>query len=314
MALHPQCKSFLDLLAAGGGKPMEQLPVPEARAMAHMIDELGGPVQEVAQIENRRIPGPVGAIPLRIYRPALGTLPALVFFHGGGFVICDLETHDRQCRALANAAGCAVIAVDYRLAPEHKFPAAPEDAYAATRHVYEHAAELGIDPDRLAVGGDSAGANLATVVALTARDRGGPPLRFQLLIYPVVQAEDDSASMREFGSSHFLTRELMDYFFEMYLTSPAERRLPQVSPIYAEVRGLPPAMVMTAECDPLRDQGEAYGRKLQAAGVAVELKRYAGMIHPFVSLAGIIDEGRTAIADAGMALRQALNSTTAANV
>jgi acetyl esterase len=312
MPIHPQCRSFLDLLAAGGGKPLEQLPVAEARTTAQMLNEFGGPVEQVARVENLMIPGPAQPIPVRVYRPSLARpLPALVFFHGGGFVICDLETHDRQCRTLANASGCVVIAVDYRLAPEHRFPAAPEDAYAATRHVWAHATELGVDPDRIAVGGDSAGGNLATVVALMARDRGGPPLRFQLLIYPAVDVDDDSPSMREFGSDHFLTRELMDYFFAQYLTSAAERRVPYVSPLHADVRGLPPAMVMTAECDPLRDQGEAYARKLEAAGVPVDLKRYEGMIHPFFSLGGIIDAGRVAMADAASALRQALGTREA---
>ena len=191
MALHPQCKAFLDMLAAAGGKPLEQLPLAEARLVPRALIEFGGPEEHVARVEDRVIPGPAQPIPVRIYWPVLAdNLPALMFFHGGGFVICDLDSHDRQCRSLANASGSVVVAVDYRLAPEHTFPAAPDDAYAATRYVAEHSAEFGIDPNRLAVVGDSAGGNLATVVALMARDRGGPALRFQLLIYPVVDFDD----------------------------------------------------------------------------------------------------------------------------
>ena len=315
MALHPQCKAFLDMLAAAGGPPLEQLPLDEARKLPYQMIDAGGPEEPVAQVDTRVIPGPV-PIPIRVYRPTLDQdLPALVYFHGGGFVICNLDTHDRLCRNLANASGAVVVSVDYRLAPEHKFPAAAEDAYAATCYVAEHAAEFGVDPNRIAVGGDSAGGNLATVVALMARDRGGPSLKFQLLIYPVVDVDDDSPSMREYGHDHFLTRESMDWFIESYIGREEDRRSPYASPWYAsDLRGLPAAMVITAECDPLCDQGEAYARKLQSAGVPVVLKRYEGMIHPFFSLAGIIDAGRTATADAASAVRQALNAAAPANV
>src|SRR6185295_2919525 len=219
------------------------------------------------------------------YRPeAKETLPVLIYFHGGGFVICSLDTHDGECRRLANASGCAVISVDYRLAPENKYPAAAEDAYAATEYIAEHAAEFGIDPQRIAVAGDSAGGNLATVVATLARDRGGPLLKFQLLIYPLVDFADNSPSMQEYAKDYFLTRESMDWFTDCYLPNRAAARQPSASPKNAEdVRGLPPAMILTAEFDPLRDQGEAYARKLKSAGVPVELKRYDGMIHAFFS-------------------------------
>jgi acetyl esterase len=310
MALHPQCKAFLEIVASHGGPPLQQLPIAEARAMPRLMIEFAGPEEAVARVEDRQIPGPDQPVPIRIYRPVVsGTLPVLMYFHGGGFVICDLDSHDRLCRSLANASGCAVIAVDYRLAPEHKFPAAPEDAYAATRHVAEHADAFGIDAKRIAVGGDSAGANLATVVALMARDRGGPALRFQLLIYPVTDFADESSSMREYAKDHFLTREQLDWFIAQYVASDADRYVPYASPLYArDVRGLPPAMMITAECDPLRDQGEAYARKLQMAGVPVELKRYEGMIHPFVSLGGVVDAGREAIAEAAAAVRAALDA------
>jgi acetyl esterase len=316
MALHPQCKAFLDMLAAAGGPPLESLPLDEARKVPYMMIDAGGPEEPVAQVDTRIIPGPAQPLPVRVYRPSLAQdLPALVYFHGGGFVICNLDTHDRLCRNLANASGSVVVSVDYRLAPEHKFPAAAEDAYAATRYVAEHAGDFGVDAHRIAVGGDSAGGNLATVVALMARDRGGPTLKFQLLIYPVVDFDDDSPSMREYGQNHFLTHESMAWFAASYFATAADRRAPYASPWYAsDLRGLPAAMVMTAECDPLCDQGEAYARKLQSAGVAVEVKRYDGMIHPFISLAGIVDGGRTAIADAASAVRQALTANAPANV
>jgi acetyl esterase len=308
VALDPQCKAFLDMLAAAGGPPVEQLPLAEARAQSMAAIPLGCPAEAVARVEDRTVPGPDGAIQVRLYHPDPSRpLPALIYFHGGGFVLCNLETHDRECRALANAAGCAVIAVEYRLAPEHRFPAAPEDGYAATHHVAAHPGEFGIDATRLAVGGDSAGGTLATVVALMARDRGGPPLVFQLLVYPQTDMtlEDDSASMREFGRNHFLTLEAMQWFREQYFARPEDARHPYASPLLADVTELPPATIMTAECDPLRDQGEAYARKLEAAGVHVELRRYPGAIHLFFNLGGIVDAGRTALADAAAALRRA---------
>ena len=317
MALHPQCKAFLDMLAAAGGPPLETLPLDEARKVPHMMIDAGGPEQPVAEVDTRIISGPVRPIPVRVYRPTADQdLPALVYFHGGGFVICNLDTHDRLCRNLANESGCVVVAVDYPLSPEHKFPAAVEDAYAATRYVAEHATEFGVDSSRIAVGGDSAGGNLATVVALMARDRGGPPLKFQLLIYPLVDFDDTSSpSMREYENDHFLTREFMDWCFESYMGSKEDRRAPHASPWYAsDLHGLPAAMILTAECDPLRDQAEAYARKLQSAGVAVELKRYEGMLHPFVSLSGIIDAGRAAITDSASAVRQALTAKAPASV
>jgi acetyl esterase len=316
MALHPQCKSFLDMLAAAGGPGLNELPLDEARKVPYQMIELGCPEEEVAQVDTRVIPGSV-EIPVRVYRPSLATdLPVLMFFHGGGFVICNLDTHDRTCRSLANASGCVVVSVDYRLAPEHKFPAAAEDAYGATRYVAEHASEFGIDPRRIAVGGDSAGGTLATVVAMMARDRGGPALRFQLLVYPVTNfTEHATQSERDYGKGFFLDEELMDWFADQYFATEADRHLPYGSPLKAsDLRNLPPAMVMTAECDPLCDQGEAYAEKLRSAGVAVELKRYDGMIHPFLSLAGIVDAGRDAIKDSAAAVRQALNVPTPAGV
>jgi len=307
MALHPQCKAFLDQLAAGGGRPLHELSPAEARERA-MPPELAGPEQPVHQVENRKVPGDGGLIPVRVYRPSPASpLPALMYFHGGGFVLGGLDMVDRTCRALANASGCVVISVDYRLAPEHPFPAAADDAFAATQFVAEHASDFGVDPSLLAVGGDSAGGNLATVVALRARDAGGPPLAFQLLVYPLVDFTDhDSGSMREYGEGHFLTSPIMDYFADHYLPPGVDRRQPWVSPLKATLAGLPPAAVLTAECDPLRDQGEAYASRLRDAGVTAGLKRYDGMIHPFFGLGGIIDGAREAVADASAALKAAL--------
>jgi len=307
MALHPQCKAFLDQIAASGGRPLNELSPAEARANA-MPPELAGPEQPVHRVENRKVPGDGGLIPIRVYRPSPASpLPALIYFHGGGFVLGGLDMVDRTCRALANGSGCVVISVDYRLAPEHPFPAAADDAFAATQFVAEHASDFGIDPSLIAVGGDSAGGNLATVVALRARDAGGPPLAFQLLVYPLVDFTDhDSGSMREYADGHFLTRPIMDYFADHYLPPGVDRRQPWVSPLKANLAGLPPASVLTAECDPLRDQGEAFAERLKQAGVQTALKRYDGMIHPFFGLGGIFDGAREAVADASAALKAAL--------
>ena len=306
MALHPQCKAFLDQIAASGRPPLHELSPAEARANV-MPAELAGPEQPVHRVENRRIPGDGGLIPIRVYYPReAAQLPALVYFHGGGFVLGGLDSHDRTCRALANGSGCIVISVDYRLAPEHVFPAAADDAFAATEYIAGHAADFGIDPSLLAVGGDSAGGNLAAVVALRARDSGGPAIAFQLLVYPQVDFADGSASMREFGTDHFLTTETIGWFADNYLPPPIDRRQPWVSPRYARLDGLPPAFVLTAECDPLRDQGEAFAERLKQAGVPTQMKRYEGMFHPFFSLSGIIDGAREAVADASSALKTAL--------
>jgi len=297
------------MLAAAGGPGLHELPLDEARKVPFRMIELGCAEEAVARVETRVVPGPV-EIPVRVYRPSpAAELPALVYFHGGGHVICNLDTHDRMCRSLANASGTVVVSVDYRLAPEHKFPAAAEDAYAATRYVAEHPAEFGIDPNRIAVGGDSAGGNLATVVALMARDRGGPALKFQLLIYPVVDfTGEQTESGREYGHGYFLDAEVMDWFTEQYFANPADCHSPYASPLKApDLRRLPPTLMITGECDPLRDQGEAYAARLRDAGVAVTLKRYEGMIHPFLSLAGIVDAGREAIQESGAAVRNALS-------
>ena len=310
MPLHPQCKTLLDGLAAMGGPPLHELTPLEARGRV-LPPDLGGPERPLHRVEDRTVPGPSGPIPVRVYTPAPGSAwPVLVYFHGGGYLLGNLDMSDRQCREIAHLAGCVVVSVDYRLAPEHKFPAAVDDAHAATSYVAGHAHEFGIDSGAVAVGGDSAGGNLAAVTALKAQERGTPQLIFQLLVYPQVDFGDDSPSMREFGDGHFLTRDAIKYFADHYLADPRDGRQPHASPLLAEsLEGLPPAFVVTAECDPLRDQGEAYAARLERAGVRTQLKRYDGMIHPFFSLCGVIDSGRTVVTDAAAALREAFRGS-----
>jgi acetyl esterase len=309
MPLDPKVRLFLDQLAAAGMPALSALGVEGARAAIDAMASTAGSVEDVAAVRDLRIPGPAGEIAIRIYTPTGGTAPrpALVYYHGGGWVIGSLASHDGICRALANAVPAIVVAVDYRLAPEHPFPAAAEDAHAAARWVAEHAAEIGADPRRIAVGGDSAGGNLAAVTALMARDRGGPALAFQLLVYPVTDTAMDTASYRENADGYFLTRADMTWFFDHYLPRAADRVHPYAAPLLApDLRGLPPAAVITAEFDPLRDEGEAYATRLRAAGVAVTRTRYAGMIHGFFGLSAMFEQASAALEEAAAALRAAL--------
>lgn len=308
MPLHPQVEALLAQMAEQGFEPPETLTVAQNRELISAMRDLAGPPEEVARVVDTTAPGPGSDIPVRVYVPAgEGPLPVLVWYHGGGWVIGDLDSADGPCRALANRAGCIVVSVDYRLAPEHPFPAAVDDAYAAAAWAAEKIADLGGDASRLAVGGDSAGGNLAAVVAQLARSRGGPAIAFQLLVYPATNHGDDSPSMRENADGPLLTRAWMDWFFDHYLTDPSDGLDPRVSPARAEdLTGLPPALVITAEFDPLRDQGAAYARRLQEAGVQAEHVPYDGMIHGFFQMAGVLDAGRDALDRAGAALRAAL--------
>ncbi len=308
MPLDPQAKLLLDQMASMGTPPLQAMSVPEARAFIDSMRAFTGDVEPVAHVEDLTIPGPAGAISARLYRPAAsGPLPLLVYFHGGGWVIGGLESHDGLCRTLANAAGCAVLAIDYRLAPEHKFPAAVDDCYAAAAWAVANAATLGADPTRVAVGGDSAGGNLTAVVTQLARDRKGPPLRFQLLIYPATDAGYDTPSYHENATGYFLELEGMRWFYDHYLGGDADRADPRASPLRAtDLRGLPPALVITAEFDPLRDEGEAYAARLRDADVPVTLTRYDGMIHGFFGMGPLLDQGKRAVAEAAAALRAAL--------
>lgn len=307
MPLDPQAAQVLEQMAAAGMPPLHTLSPTQAReATAAMFRVEPGKEEPVARVENRKIPGPAGEIPVRIYTPeGTGPFPVLVYIHGGGWVICDLDSHDAACRSLTNQAGCVTVSVDYRLAPEHKFPAAVDDSYAAVVWTAEHAKELNGDPSRIAVGGDSAGGNLAAAVALMARDKGTPKICFQLLIYPAVDGSLNTESMRSF-TEFFLTPDLVSYFWAHYVRTNEDRDNPLASPTKAaSLKGLPPALIITAEFDPLRDEGEAYAEKLKAAGVPVAMKRYDGMIHGFFTMADVLDQGKQAVAQSAAALKKA---------
>lgn len=309
MPIDPQMQAFLDQQAALGAPPLHKLTPEQIRAGSRLQREQAlryYTPEQVAKIENRRIPAPTGEIPVRIYTPqGDGPFPLLVFFHGGGWVIGDLDSHDDLCRALTNAAGCVVFAVDYRLAPEHKFPAATEDCYAATEWAAAHTGELNADPSRIAVGGDSAGGNLAAVVTHIARDRGGPQLSFQMLIYPATDFGGDYASRDENANGPVLDSESSGWFMNHYLNGEDDRTNPLASPMLAsDFSNLPPALVITAEYDPLRDEGEAYAAKLKAAGVPVTVRRYDGLIHGFFSIGAGVDKVQQAMAETTASLRQ----------
>src|SRR5215831_6728271 len=286
MALDPQAQRILDAMAALNLPPTEQMTPTEARESMRARTAALGPVEDVARIDDHRVSVDTGEIAVRCYTPAgRGPLPAYVYFHGGGWVIGDIETHDGICRSLANASGCVVASVDYRLAPEHKYPVAVEDAFAATRWVAREAARLGVDGGRIAVGGDSAGGNLAAAVALMARDGDGPPLALQVLVYPVTHHSFDTPSYREHAEGYLLTRSAMRWFWNHYLPRQEDGLEPLASPLLSRsLHGLPPALVITAEYDPLRDEGEAYAARLREAGVPVTVTRYPGMIHGFLRM------------------------------
>jgi acetyl esterase len=266
--------------------------------------------ESIHRTEDRRIPGPGSDIPIRIYWPraaqAAELLPVLVWFHGGGFVIGDLDTHDSACRLLANRADCMVVAVDYRLAPESKFPAAVEDSHAAVRWLALHANEIGADARRIAVGGDSAGANLATVVALLARNDGYPKLAFQLLIYPCTAPEPETPSHRKFADGYLLTRANIVWFYKQYLRNQRDMQDFRFAPLVADdLSSLPPALVLVAGYDPLRDEGVEYARKLIEAGNRVSLTNYEGMTHGFYLAGGMLDAAKRAVAESAAALKAA---------
>ena len=282
VALDPQAKVILDFMAESGftfeGKTPEELR--EGMGLTAMPSPI-----ELASITDRTIPGPAGEIPVRIYRPSTEVgLPVTVFFHGGGWVVGDLESHDHCCRVIAAKADCVVVAIDYRLAPEAKFPAAIDDAWAATEWVATHGDELNVDTSRLAVAGDSAGGNLAAVVANISRDHEHVEIIQQALIYPVTDGTCDRPSMTENAEGYLLSRNAMDWFHEHYTVTVEDLSDPRYSPIFSDLAGAPPAVVVTAGFDPLRDQGNAYAAKLVEAGVDVDHMEYAGMFHGFFSM------------------------------
>ena len=307
MPLDPQAQQILDLINAAPSLDLDA-DAAEARNFFSQMNTPDG-ATPVARHENHTLPGPAGDLPVRLYAPeADGPLPVLAYFHGGGFVIGDLDTHDGTCRELAVGAECLVVSVDYRLAPEHPFPAAPEDCYAATAWLAEHCAELGGDPTRLAVGGDSAGGNLAAAVALMARERGGPPLAHQLLIYPVTDYAFETASYRENAEGYMLTLPMMEWFWNHYLSDPAQGDNELASPLRAtSLAQLPPATVITAEFDPLRDEGELYAQRLSDAGVKTQMTRYDGVFHGFFGMGAAIDKAKQAVDEACTALRSTFN-------
>lgn len=311
MALDAIVKGLLDEMAKNPAPKLWEMPAAGGREVYRMMaSQLDTQGISIGKIDNTTAPGPAGPIPVRIYTPVAsgGTaLPALVYFHGGGFVIGDLETHDALCRTLANESGAKVVAVDYRLAPEHKYPAAADDCYAATKWVESNAAALGVDPNRIAVGGDSAGGNLAAVVCQQAKQKGNPHLVFQLLIYPVTQYRANTESMKSFAEGYFLERRTMDWFFDQYTdAATVNPNDPRLSPLAAsDLAGLPRAYVVTAGFDPLRDEGKAYADKLNRAGVAAVYVDYPSMIHGFFNMSAVLPQARQAIADASAALRKA---------
>ena len=304
MPLDPQAKTFLDRLAAAGIPGYEAMALADARRLFRGVRNSSGPILTMDRVEDRTL----GGVATRIYDPGgPSPKPAIVFLHGGGWVLGDLDTIDPVCRRLAVGSGCLVVSVDYRLAPEARFPAAVEDGFAATRAVAEEAEALGIDPARIAIGGDSSGGNLAASAALMARDRGGPPLAFQLLLYPALDPTGASPSYGEFAEGYGLTAVRMRWFWDQYLARPEDARHPYAAPARAEdLSGLPPALILAAECDVLRDEAEAYAARLRDQGVAVELRRSAGLIHGFAHLAGLLDAGGRALDEAAATVGEAL--------
>jgi acetyl esterase len=323
MPTDPQMQAILDQFAKFNAPPLERLSPENARnlptlknAVEEMTAEhvaaramtLAKPMPEpVGRIDHTLIPGPGGDLLARVYTPkGDGPFPVLVYFHGGGWVIANLDVYEPSCRALCNAAECVVVSVAYRQAPEHKYPAAAEDAYAATQWVIANAARLGGDPRRVAVGGESAGGNLATVACLKARDQGGAMPIAQLLVYPVTDSRMNTPSYRENANAKPLNSAMMAWFWKNYLHSEAEGREPYASPMQATgLNGLPPAIVITAELDPLRDEGEAYAQRLADAGVPVRAQRYNGVTHEFFGLAGVVPTAKEALQEAVEGLQEA---------
>ncbi|WP_280153402.1 alpha/beta hydrolase [Piscinibacter sp. XHJ-5] len=310
--LHPQARALLSLIDERGVPPIHTLAPDEARRMYRERRSFTQPAPpEVAEVRALSATGPLGEIALRLYRP-LGALAgerlaALVYYHGGGWVVGDLDTHDTLCRQLANAARCAVVSVDYRMGPEHRFPAAVDDALAAARWVHREAPGLGLDATRLAVGGDSAGGNLAAVVALAAREAADPPIVFQLLIYPATDNTCALPSHRSNGQGYLLTADTIGYFRGHYLAEAAQQRDWRASPLHhPDLSGLPPALVLTAGYDPLRDEGLAFAQRLSEAGARCTEICFERQIHGFITMGKVIDEANTAVAICAAELRRSL--------
>ena len=309
-----QMKAVLDELGTLKAPPLEQQSPFNARnnptiadAVTGLLAKRGKPaIEAVGDVSHKLIPGPEGDLLIRIYQPkGSGPFPVLVYFHGGGWVIANLDTYDASCRALTNAANCLVVSVAYRQAPESKFPAAAEDAYAATQWVMTNAAQIKGDPQRVAVGGESAGGNLAAVTCLMARDRKGKLPLHQMLVYPVTNYAFDTPSYQENANAKPLNQAMMKWFWRYYLRSAADGQNPYASPLRGNLSGLPPATVITADIDPLRSDGQAYAQKLQAAGVAVKATNYTNVTHEFFGTGAVVNEAKQAVSEAATGLRAA---------
>ena len=310
MPLHPQVEKALEQMAAAG-PPLHHMSPQQARTAMEAARGVADDPEKVGNVEDRLIPGVAGKQTIRVYTPeGDGPFPILVYFHGGGWVVGSINTVDTSCRALTNLAGCMVISADYRLAPEDKFPAAVDDCYAAVRWAALNAPALNGDASRIAVGGESAGANLAAAVTLKAQESGLPSLAYQLLMYPVTAHAFDMPSHKENAEGYFLTTEMMAWFWDQYLASDTDGKNPLASPLRAstdQCRSLPSAFIATAEYDPLRDEGAAYAAKLREAGVAVEYTCFDGLIHGFMAMAKAIEPAGQALQEAAAALRTALS-------
>ena len=311
MPLDPQVIQVMEQVAALGFPAAHTVSPAEARANAKKRPRSPGP--EVAKVEDRAIPGPDGDVPVRIYTPeGDGPFPILVWYHGGGWVVGDLESADCSARNLCVGGRCVVVSVDYRLAPDTKFPGPAEDCWAATTWAVNNASSINGDPARLAVGGDSSGGNLAAAMALMAADRGGPEIALQLLVYPVTDRDFNTVSYGENAEGYSLTKTTMQWYWDQYLKGGDDAANPYAAPLKAKsLAGQPPALVITAEFDPLRDEGEAYAKRLREAGVAATATRYDGMIHGFFNMGAVVDKGQQAVDEASAALRNAFARSSA---
>jgi acetyl esterase len=300
---------MLDGMAAVSAPPISQQTVEAARAGTRMLARFAGDLIEVAKVENISIPVGDASIGARVYTPTgEGPFPVVVFFHGGGWVVCDLDSHDNVCRKISREASAVVVSVDYRLAPEYRFPTPSNDCYAATAWVFANAASLNADGARLAVCGDSAGGNLSAVVTQMARAKGTPAISFAALIYPATDFTANSGSMVDNGNGYFLERANLDWLGTQYLDE-SQKTDPRASPLlHDDLTNLPPCFITTCEYDPLRDQGEAYGEALRANGCTVEIKRYDGLIHGVINLMGPVAGGAEMMSDVASRLRLALHA------
>jgi acetyl esterase len=309
----PQMKAVLQELVRLAPTPLEKLTVAQARrrpgppdAVKAVLVKQGKPTtpMPVAKVMNSSVPGPAGNIPVRVYTPeGDGPMPVLVYFHGGGWVIAGIDAYDASCRALANAAGCVVVSVGYRMAPEHRFPASHEDSYAATQYVMKNATKFGGDPARVAVGGESAGGNLAAAVCLIAKQRGGKMPVYQLNVYPIADFGQNTPSYYENAMAIPLSKPGMSWFFRHALNDPADGAKPWISLTRANLKGMPPATVITAQIDPLRTEGKMFADRLKAAGISVRYRNYQGVVHEFFGMGAVVDKAKDAVSFAADGLK-----------